>query len=206
MKKAILFLVLILAVSLIFWKLFKSKDGENKTSDTKEVAIAVKQHSENFNKSISRIVDKYMNIKDAFVNADTAAIKLGGAEFILLLDAIDTAELKKDTSLIEATIMSVINDLKSNAISMLSQHDITEMRKDFSSLTDMMFPAFFTAIKYEGPTLYIQNCPMAFNDEIPANWISTTEEVINPYLGKNHPKYKAGMLHCGEIVDSVKSK
>ena len=153
MKKAILFLVLILAASLIFWKLFKSKDGENKTSDTKEVAIAVKQHSENFNKSISRIVDKYMNIKDAFVNADTAAIKLSGAEFILLLDAIDTAELKKDTSLIEATIMSVINDLKSNAISMLSQHDITEMRKDFSSLTDMMFPAFFTAIKYEGPTL-----------------------------------------------------
>jgi hypothetical protein len=206
MKKAILFLVLILAASLIFWKLFKSKDGENKTSDTKEVAIAVKQHSENFNKSISRIVDKYMNIKDAFVNADTAAIKLSGAEFILLLDAIDTAELKKDTSLIEATIISVINDLKSNAISMLSQHDITEMRKDFSSLTDMMFPAFFTAIKYEGPTLYIQNCPMAFNDEIPANWISTTEEVINPYLGKNHPKYKAGMLHCGEIVDSVKSK
>ena len=205
MKKAILFLVLILSASLLFWGLFKSKEKVNQP-ETKEVAISVKAHSEKFNKSINEVVVKYMNIKDAFVDADTAAVKSNARDFINLLNAIDTTELKKDTALIEATVMSAINDLKSNAASILNQTDITEMRKDFSSLTDMMFPAFFTAIKYEGPTLYVQNCPMAFNDEIPANWISNTEEIINPYLGKNHPKYKAGMLHCGEVVDSVKSK
>lgn len=205
MKKAILFLVLILSASILFWVFFKSKETGNQP-DAKEVAISVKAHSEKFNNSINDVVSKYMNIKDAFVTADTAAVKSNAREFIKLLDAIDTAELNKDTALIVAIVTSAINDLKSNAASILNQTDITEMRKDFSSLTDMMFPTFFTAIKYEGQTLYIQNCPMAFNDEIPANWISNTEEIVNPYLGKNHPKYKAGMLHCGEVVDSVKNK
>ena len=33
-----------------------------------------------------------------------------------------------------------------------------------------------------------------------------TEEIINPYLGKNHPEFKSGMLHCGEVKDSIKAK
>jgi hypothetical protein len=44
---------------------------------------------------------------------------------------------------------------------------------------------------------------MAFNDEEEANWLSNSSKVVNPYLGKHHPKYKAGMLHCGDVVDSV---
>ena len=38
-----------------------------------------------------------------------------------------------------------------------------------------------------------------------ANWISNTPEIINPYLGKNHPEFKATMLHCGETKDSIKA-
>ena len=60
--------------------------------------------------------------------------------------------------------------------------------------------------KYEGPTLYFQNCPMAFNDTEPANWISKTKEIMNPYMGKKHPKYQSGMLNCGEIIDTIKAK
>jgi hypothetical protein len=52
----------------------------------------------------------------------------------------------------------------------------------------------------------LQECPMAFNDTETANWISNSSEIINPYLGNNHPKYKAGMLHCGELKDSITSK
>lgn len=206
MKKALMFLVLIVSVSLIFWKLFKSKGVENQNVDKNEVAISVKKHSQAFNGSIDNVVSSYIKLKDALVESDTVAVKAWAAIFVSKLNLIDTTELKKDTTLISETVMSTINDLKANANSLLEQTDITEMRKDFSSITDVMFPVFFTAVKYEGPTLYIQNCPMAFNDEIPANWISTSEEVVNPYLGKNHPKYKAGMLHCGEVVDSVKSK
>jgi hypothetical protein len=44
---------------------------------------------------------------------------------------------------------------------------------------------------------------MAFNENEPANWISNSQEIINPYLGKNHPKHKGTMLHCGEVKDSI---
>ena len=47
---------------------------------------------------------------------------------------------------------------------------------------------------------------MAINDSIPANWISNSQEILNPYLGKIHPEYKATMLHCGEVKDSIIAK
>lgn len=80
------------------------------------------------------------------------------------------------------------------------------MRQDFRTVSDMLYPSFFKTINYEGPNLYLQNCPMAFDGDKDANWISNSEEVINPYLGKNHPKYKATMLNCGETKDSIVAK
>jgi hypothetical protein len=35
---------------------------------------------------------------------------------------------------------------------------------------------------------------MAFGEDKGANWIRNTSEIINPYLGKNHPEFKATML------------
>ena len=86
------------------------------------------------------------------------------------------------------------------------QTDITEMRKDFSMVTEMLYPSFLKSINYEGPKMYLQNCPMAFGEEKAANWISKTEEIMNPYLGKNHPEFKGAMLHCGSIKDTIKTQ
>jgi hypothetical protein len=44
---------------------------------------------------------------------------------------------------------------------------------------------------------------MAFNDEEEAYWISKTADVVNPYLGTLHPLYKATMLNCGNVADSI---
>ncbi len=44
---------------------------------------------------------------------------------------------------------------------------------------------------------------MAFNDEFEAWWISTQPEIVNPYLGKKHSKYKDAMLRCGDITDTL---
>jgi hypothetical protein len=110
------------------------------------------------------------------------------------------------SSVVLATVKATIEDVKSNASSLLAQSDVTEMRKDFSSLTGMMYPSFFTALNYEGEKLYLQHCPMAFEGGQGANWISNNSEVVNPYLGTNHPKYKGTMLHCGEVKDSIEVK
>jgi len=201
-KKVILLVVLVLLVIVAYKKYFK-----NKTKETSSVVrLELKKHSNEFNASINKVITAYLSLKDAFVDADTMQIKQKTNLFIQTLDNIDTLELKKDTSSVYETVMATVNDVKLNALSILSQQSVMEMRKDFSSLTDMMFPSFFYAVGYEGPTLYLQNCPMAIDDSIPANWISNQAEIVNPYLGSNHPTYKATMLHCGEVKDSIYAK
>ena len=70
-------------------------------------------------------------------------------------------------------------------------------------VSENLYPLLKT-IGYEGPKLYWQNCPMAFGENKEGNWLSNTPEIINPYLGKNHPQYKATMFGCGETKDSLK--
>ncbi len=204
MKKLFPFIAILFVAVTVYFLFFNKK--KNGVDQPKQAAIVLKKHSEGFNKSIDSVVNAYLDIKNAFVNADTAAAKTAANSFILLLDRLPVDELKNDTATIFETVKGNIADIKANAVSLLQQTDITEMRKDFSAVSDMMYPSFFTTINYEGPKLYLANCPMAFSDSISANWITNSAEIVNPYLGKNHPTYKAGMLHCGEVKDSVVAK
>jgi hypothetical protein len=45
---------------------------------------------------------------------------------------------------------------------------------------------------------------MAFNDNEAAIWLSKTPQIRNPYLGLHHPRYKSGMIDCGETKDSLR--
>ena len=201
MKKVIAILTVLLAGIAIFWFLLRTKETQVKAP--KQTAMTVKQHSDVFNTSVNNLMVAYFGMKDGFVAGDTLQAKAQAAVFISLLDSLPLAELDKDSAAISATAKFTIEDLKANANSLLQQADITEMRQDFRTLSDMLYPGFFKIINYEGPALYLQNCPMAFNGDQDANWISNSSEVVNPYLGKNHPKYKGTMLHCGEVKDSL---
>jgi hypothetical protein len=200
------FFYALIAVFLFGCYFFFAKKSAVVQTETKQAAIVLKTHSDTFNHSINQMIDTYLGIKDAFVEDDTANIKSKTTEFCSVLESMNLKELEKDSSGVYETVNMTKLDIISNAKSLLQQKDITEMRRDFSAMTDVMYPTFFNAIKYEGPALYLQNCPMAFNDTEPANWISNNKEIVNPYMGKHHPKYQSGMLHCGEIKDTIKSK
>lgn len=202
--KRLLIIVLTAAAMTAVYMFFLQNKSADK--EVKKEYLTVKKHSNSFNAGIDKVMSAYFDLKNSFVDGDTAAVKQKAQLFITALNNIDTLELKKDTASVFATVMFTLTDMRLNTESILNQHDMQEMRKDFSSLSDMMYPAFFQTINYEGATIYLQNCPMAFDDSIPANWISETNEVVNPYLGKKHPVYQAGMLHCGDIKDSIGSK
>ena len=203
MKRFVAVLLLLVIAFGVYWFVFKPKGAG--FSGPKMHPLSLKKHTEPFNSSIDNIMNAYFNIKDAFINDDTAKAKASTVQFISYLDSLPLQELKKDTVGIFETAQSNINDIKSNAQSLLAQTTITEMRRDFSMVTEMMYPSFFKTINYEGPVIYLQNCPMAFGEDQQANWISNSNEVVNPYLGKIHPTYKATMLHCGEVKDSIKA-
>ncbi len=171
----------------------------------KSDALVTSSHSAAFNSGIDSLLNAYFLLKEALVNTDSISAKLACKTLVILADSNRLAELKKDSSGIYISAIQQLSDVKANAESLLSQSDITEIRQDFRMIGESIYPLLKT-IHYEGKTLYWQNCPMAFGEDKGANWISNTEEIINPYLGKNHPEFKSGMLHCGEVKDSIKAK
>ena len=199
MRKLLVVIFFVLLVIGAWWLFFKKKSHD---SEAKQQPLKVGMHSVEFNKSISSVVTQYLSLKDAFVNADTSTIKAEEKKLVAVIDSIKIEELKKDTTGIFQSAKAQLNDVKSNADAILKEIDITEMRQDFRMVSENLFPLLKT-IHYEGVKLYWQNCPMAFGEGKDANWISNTEEIFNPYLGKNHPEFKSTMLHCGEIKDTI---
>ena len=204
MKKIFLILlVLILAIAGFYWYKFSTAGGGN--TGPKQQPLSLKKHSEIFNNSLTSAMNAYFEMKAAFVDADTARAKESGRIFIQLLDSIPLDELKNDTTGIYDIAFNDFSNIKSNAASLLTQTSLLEMRKDFGMVSENLYP-FLRTINYEGEKMYWQNCPMAFGDDKGANWISHTKEIINPYLGKNHPEFKGTMLHCGEIKDTIQAR
>ncbi|MGB5007630.1 MAG: DUF3347 domain-containing protein [Ferruginibacter sp.] len=203
MKNILLFiLVIILAFAGYYW--YSSGNKKSSENEAKLEPFALKKHSEAFNGAVSAAMNAYFDMAEAFVEADTAKVKEHNRRFIQLLDSIPMDELKNDTAHIYDMALNSLSGIKSNAESVLNMTDIQEMRKDFSMVSENLYP-FFRVINYEGENMYWQNCPMAFDDDKEANWISRTKEVYNPYLGKKHPKYRATMLHCGMVKDTIKA-
>ncbi len=204
MRKIVLVvLVLILAIAGYYW--YKFSNAGKGDSGPKQAPLTLKKHSNTFNQAITTAMNAYFDMKAAFVDADTTKAKESCRKFVQLMDSIPFDELKKDTTGIYEIAFNDLSNIRSNAESLLVQADITEMRKDFGMVSENLYP-FLRTINYEGANMYWQNCPMAFGDDKGANWISNTKEIINPYLGKNHPEFKGTMLHCGEIKDTIKAQ
>lgn len=196
-----LFGIIVFAALVIgLWLWFMKRNPHNEAP--KQQPLKVSMHSGEFNQSINAAVTGYLALKDAFVDADTAKIKQQEKHFSSLIDSVKLDELKKDTAGIYESAQAQISDIKSNADAILKENNITEMRQDFRMVSENLYPLLKT-IHYEGAKLYWQNCPMAFGEGKDASWISNTEEIINPYLGKNHPEFKGTMVHCGEIKDTI---
>jgi hypothetical protein len=200
MKRVLAVVFLIIILLAVWFLFFKTEKTGNSTSEKQTAEVP--KHSSEFNAKISSMMNAYLEMKNAFVDADTTEIKAKTSRFIASTDSLNLSELhEKDSSLFMAAQQN-ISDIKANAEPVLKENDLTEMRHDFSMVSENLYPLLKT-IGYEGQKLYWQNCPMAFGDDKPANWLSNTSEILNPYLGKHHPEYKSAMLHCGENMDSL---
>lgn len=200
MKKILAAVIVIVVIAGLWFFFFKSSDKTS--SSTQSTTNTQKKHSPEFNQQISSLINSYMAMKNAFVDADTSEIKTKTAGFIASADSLHLDELQEKDSSVFMAVQQNISDIKANAKPILEESDITEMRHDFSMVSENLYP-FLKTIGYEGDKLYWQNCPMAFGEDKPANWLSDHSEINNPYMGKKDPVYKSAMLHCGENMDSI---
>jgi len=197
MKRLLAIIFLALVLFIVYWIFFK---GGTHSSAPKQEAIKIKKHSDEFNRNISNTVNKYIDLKNAFIEIDTVNIKLSGQRFINSIDTINLTELSKDDSTIMLAAQQEISDIKANAGALLMENDLVEMQQDFRMVSENLYP-FLKTVGYEGQKLYWQSCPTAFGENREGNWLSTTREISNPYINKNASK--SSPANCGELKDSI---
>lgn len=205
-KILLLVLVFILGLAGYVWYKFSTEKGGGFEGE-KAKKLEIKSSTPLFDEGIAAMMTSYFTMQGAFVNADTTGAKAACTAMIKVIDSLKTDELKSDSSGLINTVSQFLSDVKSNASSLLQQTQIKEMRQDFHQVNQQLY-ALLKTINYKGSTLYWENCPMAFDGDKEAYWLDmkSGDNKMNPYLGKNDPKFGSAMLHCGEEKDSVVAK
>ena len=199
MKKWILLIALAI-IGVLTWYFFVTKK-KPKDETPKQQPLAVGAHSDSFNVALNKVMTSYYALTNDFVNWDSVTVTTHAAELKANLEAVHLSELEKDT-IVHQTAISFVDAAKGELETILQPADLTTKRRALNNLSDNMYNLLRT-IRYDRSKIYLQECPMAFNDTEPGVWLSTTDEVRNPYLGLHHPKYKGGMLECGGPRDTL---
>lgn len=189
---------LLLLAGLIRYLFFTGSSSHN--SEPKLVPLVVSKHSELFNQSADNVLNAYYKMTEGFVNSDTAAINRSGTALKLALDSFKVDELQKDTIIYE-TALDPLANAKVEVASIITDPSINEKRGSLNILSDNL-RNLLVIVKYDRAKIYWQECPVAFNDQNPGNWLSSSAEVHNPYLGSNS-KYEPGSKEYGGPKDTV---
>lgn len=199
MKKWILLLMLALLGVFSWYFLVTKKKPKDETP--KQEPLTVSQYSDSFNSSMKKLLSSYYAVTTDFVNWDSSSISKHAIDLKANLQSLDLNEIKKD-SIIHQTALTFIESSKGEVEGMIAGVDLSQKRRALNNLSDNMYNLMRT-IRYDRGKIYLQECPMAFNDIEPGVWLSNTDSIQNPYLGLHHPKYKAGMLECGATKDTL---
>ena len=177
-----------------------------KTVDAEQSSSIVKPVSNNpdvFNQSFENLLGSYYDLKDAFVEYDTARANVASKKVAYFADSLRLDVLGNDSSgLKQEAALKFTGTIAGSAMGLIGEKEWNGKKREFQMISDAMYD-LTNSVQYNVQKIYRQRCPMAFNDEEEAYWLSNSNNVVNPYLGKKHPKYKAGMLECGEVTDSL---
>lgn len=199
MKKIALLVVLALAgvFSWYYWETRPKPDQE--VNLVKPVKAS--QHNAAFNQSVDSLLQAYFAVSESLVAWDSSKLEVLTAQLQKSLNGVKVANLQKDSILYQNALAKQIR-VQEQAAAFAAATGLEAKRRVFHNLSQNLF-GWLQSIKYDAQTVYLQECPMAFNDEETGNWLSHTAQIRNPYLGMHHPRYKSGMLECGEVKDSL---
>lgn len=144
-----------------------------------------------FQQQLGDLAVAYLAIKDAFVNTDAAEAAVAATTFISKLDEVEMSLLSGSA---HDYWMQQLNALKSHAGNMAAMEEVEAQRQQFDFLSQAMIHSI-KAFGAAGEALYLQHCPMAFNNE-GADWISDEEAIRNPYFGDK-------MMKCGSVLERL---
>ena len=198
MKIFILFVILFVIAGFLAYKLLSVKPARPEEPADKPLAIS--KNSSAFNTAFGVLMNDYFAMRDALVDWDTLKADQAAYALAAKADSLPVNLMKADTNII-LTARSLAASLSGDAKGFVGETGIEGRRESFNILTEELYN-LVRAVRYDGEITYHMRCPMAFKDSVEGFWLSNNREIVNPYLGNNHPVYKQKMLHCGEVADS----
>ncbi len=201
MKKG-LAIIGIASVAIILYFVFaNTKKNEDDHAPAAAQTLSTGTNSDAFNQPFNAVLNSYFALHAALVDWDSTRANVFADSVRILLAKVPYDELQfADSSLQQ--IKNISESTAAEAEGFLAETNLESKRKSFYTLSENLY-SLVKAVQYDQQVIYHDKCPMAFNDEEAAFWISNSPDIVNPYLGNKHPRYKSGMLHCGNIADSV---
>nr|MBS0038253.1 efflux RND transporter periplasmic adaptor subunit [Saprospiraceae bacterium] len=133
----------------------------------------------------------YLQLKDELVLSNPDAVESFARSLLGELQAIPDHIHREEVSELWMPRQEIALEA---AESLTRETDLEKQRAVFEDLSNaFIFWLRHFELNREG--VYIQNCPMAF-DNRGADWISTESEIKNPYFGDR-------MLRCGSVVEHI---
>ncbi len=126
---------------------------------------------------LNAVYQHYVHLTTALTNSDMGKAKVAA-------NAIEAGA--KEVSGAEA--------IAASASKITATADLELQRKYYEDMSNAMI----SLLKKDGLSngeVYVQYCPMAFNDK-GASWISSSKEIRNPYFGEK-------MMNCGEVKETI---
>ena len=152
------------------------------------------------NNRVDSTLSAYYSFKSSLVEADSIGAISCVETLLKTTNHIDFNGVSD--SLLRKKLLSNTDSLKKAVQSAQKIATLAGKRIQLNNITHHFY-ALLKNMQYHKTTIFYQKCPMAFNDNQEGYWLSNIAEIENPYLGKKHPTYQSGMLHCGEVVDSI---
>ncbi len=203
MKKIVIGIIVIALVGFAVAKLVIPANKAAVAEAPKQEALTISKNSAAFNESFEKLLNGYFALKEAVADYDTMRANAAAKNMVAFADSLKTDEIRGDsTGTIKKTASDFAGTISGSAKGLVGETDLTKKKREFSMISEALYNLVRT-VRYDRQKLYHQHCPMAFNDEEEAWWISNSNKIDNPYLGRKHPKYKATMTECGNITDSL---
>jgi len=168
-------------------------DGKNSNMNT-NTAMSSSENKINmdFVMQLNKIYDRYIVLKNAFVESDVSRVKKAAGEVRQSIDETDMNLISGDAM---DVWMKLLPDLKKQIDQISASDSLEEQREYFSGFNDVFYKVIKT-FGLMGKTVYCQFCPMAKSNK-GAYWLSEIKDIKNPYFGN-------AMLTCGETRETLK--
>jgi hypothetical protein len=201
MRKAVLLIiVLALALGITYLVLHKSGSANVKPED-RDQPLAVSSKTSAFNRSFAEVLKSYFMLTDKLAKNDSSGINAAAMKLKSSIDSIRFDQFKADTSVVQ-TAESLAQSIPGEILGLTGEKTMELKSREFNMITADLY-SLIRVVRYDGSVIYHMSCPTAFSDSTAGDWLSASNEIVNPYMNNNTRPDNKSNGECGELKDSL---